>query len=56
MNDGWGLATDGKILFGSDGSSTLYQMDAQTMKGTHLSFIIHLLYLYVTCTRTDVGY
>ncbi|CAO2821219.1 unnamed protein product [Amaranthus hypochondriacus] len=32
MNDGWGLATDGKILFGSDGSSTLYQMDAQTMK------------------------
>lgn len=32
MNDGWGLATDGKILFGSDGSSTLYQMDPQTMK------------------------
>lgn len=32
MNDGWGLATDGKILFGSDGSSKLYQFDPQTMK------------------------
>uniref|UniRef100_A0A803MKT2 Glutaminyl-peptide cyclotransferase n=1 Tax=Chenopodium quinoa TaxID=63459 RepID=A0A803MKT2_CHEQI len=32
MNDGWGLATDGKILFGSDGSSTLYQYDPLTMK------------------------
>ncbi|XP_010671626.2 glutaminyl-peptide cyclotransferase [Beta vulgaris subsp. vulgaris] len=32
MNDGWGLATDGKILFGSDGSSTLYRFDPQTMK------------------------
>jgi len=32
MKDGWGLATDGKILFGSDGSSTLYQMDPQNMK------------------------
>ena len=49
MNDGWGLTTDGKILFGSDGSSTLYQMDPQTMKGTHLSFLIYLL--CVTWTR-----
>lgn len=32
MTDGWGLATDGKIFFGSDGTSTLYQMDPQTMK------------------------
>lgn len=32
MKDGWGLATDGKILFGSDGSSTLYQIDPQTFK------------------------
>ncbi|XP_057529401.1 glutaminyl-peptide cyclotransferase-like isoform X2 [Amaranthus tricolor] len=32
MNDGWGLTTDGKILFGSDGSSTLYQFDPQTME------------------------
>ncbi|KAH9605884.1 hypothetical protein KSS87_015304 [Heliosperma pusillum] len=32
MKDGWGLATDGKILFGSDGSSTLYQMDPHTME------------------------
>lgn len=33
MKDGWGLATDGKVLFGSDGSSTLYQIDPQTFKG-----------------------
>ncbi|XP_020221763.1 glutaminyl-peptide cyclotransferase isoform X2 [Cajanus cajan] len=32
MKDGWGLATDGKVLFGSDGSSTLYQIDPQTFK------------------------
>ncbi|VVA92656.1 unnamed protein product [Arabis nemorensis] len=34
MKDGWGLATDGKVLFGSDGTSTLYRMDPQTMKVT----------------------
>ncbi|KAK9665421.1 hypothetical protein RND81_14G111700 [Saponaria officinalis] len=32
MKDGWGLTTDGKSLFGTDGSSTLYQMDPKTMK------------------------
>ncbi|MQL96722.1 hypothetical protein Taro_029397, partial [Colocasia esculenta] len=32
MQDGWGLATDGKVLFGSDGTSTLYQMDPQNFK------------------------
>lgn len=32
MKDGWGLATDGKVLFGSDGSSMLYQIDPQTLK------------------------
>ncbi|KAL0321466.1 UNVERIFIED_CONTAM: putative serine/threonine-protein kinase [Sesamum calycinum] len=32
MQDGWGLATDGKLLFGSDGTSTLYQIDPQTLK------------------------
>nr|XP_043615571.1 glutaminyl-peptide cyclotransferase-like [Erigeron canadensis] len=32
MKDGWGLATDGKVLFGSDGSSSLYHMNPQTMK------------------------
>ncbi|KAG5100301.1 hypothetical protein JHK82_045353 [Glycine max] len=32
MIDGWGLATDGTLLFGSDGSSTLYQIDPQTFK------------------------
>uniref|UniRef100_A0A9I9CQD8 Glutaminyl-peptide cyclotransferase n=1 Tax=Cucumis melo TaxID=3656 RepID=A0A9I9CQD8_CUCME len=30
MTDGWGLATDGKILYGSDGTSTLYQIDPET--------------------------
>ncbi|KAJ9139843.1 hypothetical protein P3X46_030540 [Hevea brasiliensis] len=32
MRDGWGLATDGKVLFGSDGTSTLYQLDPQKLK------------------------
>nr|AFK34457.1 unknown [Lotus japonicus] len=32
MKDGWGLASDGKVLFGSDGSSTLYQLNPQTFK------------------------
>ncbi|KAL2334777.1 hypothetical protein Fmac_015990 [Flemingia macrophylla] len=32
MEDGWGLATDGKVLFGSDGSSTMYQIDSQTFQ------------------------
>ncbi|XP_058105281.1 glutaminyl-peptide cyclotransferase isoform X2 [Magnolia sinica] len=32
MNDGWGLATDGKVIFGSDGTSTLYQLDPQSLK------------------------
>ncbi|XP_037495368.1 glutaminyl-peptide cyclotransferase isoform X2 [Jatropha curcas] len=38
MHDGWGLATDGKVLFGSDGSSTLYKLDPQTLKviGKHI--------------------
>ena len=33
MRDGWGLATNGEVLFGSDGTSTLYQIDPQSMKG-----------------------
>ncbi|KAF8044061.1 hypothetical protein BT93_A2132 [Corymbia citriodora subsp. variegata] len=32
MQDGWGLATDGKILFGSDGTSTLYQIDPDNFR------------------------
>ncbi|XP_022878847.1 glutaminyl-peptide cyclotransferase-like isoform X1 [Olea europaea var. sylvestris] len=32
MQDGWGLATDKKVIFGSDGSSTLYQINPQTLK------------------------
>ncbi|EPS59792.1 hypothetical protein M569_15013, partial [Genlisea aurea] len=30
MHDGWGLATDGKTLFGSDGTSTLYHIDPKS--------------------------
>eukprot|EP00249_Psilotum_nudum_P007110 c20311_g1_i1 orf=575-1558(+) len=30
MNDGWGLATDGESLVGSDGSETLYFMNSST--------------------------
>ncbi|KAI3893029.1 hypothetical protein MKW92_025982 [Papaver armeniacum] len=32
MKDGWGLATDGKVLFGTDGSSSLYHLDPKTFK------------------------
>lgn len=37
MNDGWGLATDGKILYGSDGTSTLYQIDPETFIGCSIT-------------------
>lgn len=33
MRDGWGLATDGEVLFGTDGSSTLYKLNPETLKG-----------------------
>jgi hypothetical protein len=33
MRDGWGLATDGKVLFGSDGSSKLYRLDPKSLEG-----------------------
>ncbi|KAL6606416.1 hypothetical protein ACP70R_042069 [Stipagrostis hirtigluma subsp. patula] len=32
MSDGWGLATDGKVLFGSDGTSKLYQLDPNSIE------------------------
>ncbi|XP_057847545.2 glutaminyl-peptide cyclotransferase isoform X2 [Cryptomeria japonica] len=32
MKDGWGLANDGKNLFGSDGSSTMYYFDPVTFR------------------------
>jgi hypothetical protein len=41
MQDGWGLATDGEFLFGSDGTSTLYLIDPQTFRG--FSCIQHLM-------------
>lgn len=34
MLDGWGLATDGKVLFGSDGTSKLYQLDPKSLEVT----------------------
>ena len=43
MKDGWGLATDGKVLFGSDGTSTLYRMDPRTMEGFSLLFFCFCL-------------
>ncbi|XP_075649276.1 glutaminyl-peptide cyclotransferase isoform X2 [Castanea sativa] len=38
MKDGWGLATDEKVLFGSDGTSTLYLINPQNFKviGKHI--------------------
>lgn len=33
MKDGWGLATDENVLFGSDGTSTLYLINHQNFKG-----------------------
>jgi hypothetical protein len=41
MQDGWGLATDGEVLFGSDGTSTLYLINPQSFKG--FSSIHHLM-------------
>ncbi|KAJ4783490.1 glutaminyl cyclase [Rhynchospora pubera] len=32
MHDGWGLATDGEVLYGSDGSSSLYHLDPSTFQ------------------------
>ncbi|KXG22097.1 hypothetical protein SORBI_3009G152400 [Sorghum bicolor] len=32
MCDGWGLATDGKVLFGSDGTSMLYKLDPKSLE------------------------
>ncbi|XP_031108963.1 glutaminyl-peptide cyclotransferase-like [Ipomoea triloba] len=39
MEDGWGLATDGKVLYGSDGTSALYQIDPQTLKVTRKQIV-----------------
>ncbi|XP_076931024.1 glutaminyl-peptide cyclotransferase-like [Bidens hawaiensis] len=32
MKDGWGFASDGKVLFGSDGSSSIYKINPHTME------------------------
>lgn len=48
MKDGWGLATDGKVLFGSDGSSMLYQIDPQTLKGfSHVLQLVPIPFLFL---------
>ncbi|TKY45252.1 Glutaminyl-peptide cyclotransferase [Spatholobus suberectus] len=46
MKDGWGLATDGKVLFGSDGSSTLYQIDPQTFKAVSKHVVYYRVIKY----------
>ncbi|MCO5548956.1 hypothetical protein L7F22_002420 [Adiantum nelumboides] len=33
MKDGWGLSTDGKVIYGSDGTSTVYVMQPSSFKG-----------------------
>ncbi|KAG5007060.1 hypothetical protein JHK82_024987 [Glycine max] len=56
MNDGWGLATDGKVLFGSDGSSTLYQMiqtDPQTFKVN--VYALHFSGIYIALFSVAVS-
>ncbi|CAN6480812.1 unnamed protein product [Victoria cruziana] len=49
MKDGWGLTTDGKIIFGSDGTSTLYKLEPSTLKGIGETTVkyknIEILYL-----------
>ncbi|KMZ63051.1 Glutaminyl-peptide cyclotransferase [Zostera marina] len=32
MKEGWGFATDGKVIFGSDGTSSLYEISPQNFK------------------------
>ena len=53
MGDGWGLATDGKFLFGTDGSSTLYQIDPLNMKGFSKTLI--LLFSAWICVGVVLG-
>lgn len=36
MKDGWGYATDGKVIFGSDGTSTLYKINPQNFNGSDI--------------------
>lgn len=43
MRDGWGLATDGKVLFGSDGTSMLYKLDPKSLEG-YYSFCLRFYY------------
>jgi glutamine cyclotransferase len=43
MRDGWGLATDGKVLFGSDGTSKLYQLDPESLEGISVIHVLDIL-------------
>lgn len=52
MKDGWGLATDGKVLFGSDGTSMLYKIDPQTLKGYFC--IWHFIHISFVCVCVSV--
>lgn len=54
MQDGWGLATDGKVLYGSDGSSTLYRIDPQTSKGPSIKHIVRNSFLCVIILSIEI--
>lgn len=54
MQDGWGLATDGKVLFGSDGTSMLYKIDPQTLKGYFC--IWHFIHISFVCVSVCIWY
>jgi Glutamine cyclotransferase len=51
MLDGWGLATDGEILYGSDGCSSLYHLDPVTFRG----YFYFIILFYFTLLKDSVA-
>lgn len=51
MKDGWGLATDGKVLFGSDGTSSLYAINPVNFEGLKF-FSFMIPYCYYFCAES----
>lgn len=47
MKEGWGFATDGKVIFGSDGTSSLYEISPQNFKGCFDLFIFLPFHLVI---------